>query len=366
MRHRVLMLLSNEYRPDARVEKEAMALRGSGWNVTVLAWDREQRNSMNEVMNGIIVSRVRTRAFKDKVGLVLNYPAFLLSIMRMGRRMECEVVHAHDLDTLLPGIILARLKGVPLIYDAHEHYAAMVAQNLPSSMVPIINLTERTLVKGADVVIVANHLVGAYLKPWFCGEPVIIMNCIDPITIDVRKPDRSEILILYGGSLEPLRYIEELIRTTKESTSIRLRIAGDGSLKRLVEEAARSNDRVQFLGFLSHDNILMEMAMADVIPIMLDPVNENNRIATPIRLLESMALGVPVIVTKGTLSADIVSETGCGLVVNYDIHEFQVALDLLKDPEIRRRMGEKGKQAASDKYNWNVMKGRLMEIYSAL
>ena len=36
----VVMLLTNDFVSDPRVEKEAVALIGAGWDVTVLAWDR--------------------------------------------------------------------------------------------------------------------------------------------------------------------------------------------------------------------------------------------------------------------------------------------------------------------------------------
>ena len=41
MSHRVAMLLSNAFRPDPRVLKEARSLAQAGYDLTVIAWDRE-------------------------------------------------------------------------------------------------------------------------------------------------------------------------------------------------------------------------------------------------------------------------------------------------------------------------------------
>ena len=38
---RVLMLLSNPYRPDPRVQREMEALATSGYQVSLLCWDRQ-------------------------------------------------------------------------------------------------------------------------------------------------------------------------------------------------------------------------------------------------------------------------------------------------------------------------------------
>ncbi len=68
------------------------------------------------------------------------------------------------------------------------------------------------------------------------------------------------------------------------------------------------------------------MAQADVIIAMLDPSNHNNRIGTPNRMFEAMAVGTPVLVSKGTLSGEIVESAGAGLAIEWSVSSFQEAL----------------------------------------
>ncbi len=170
---RVLMLLSNEYRPDVRVEKEAKALIGSGRSVTILSWDRNHKRQPDEMVEGVTVHRIRTRQFSDKKGLVFNFASFLFASLRRANEGNYDVVHAHDLDTLLLGVLISRLKGIPLIYDAHEHYADMVSQDLPQPVARCFDLIERALVTQATQVIVANPGHYDYLKEWSNGDPVV-------------------------------------------------------------------------------------------------------------------------------------------------------------------------------------------------
>src|SRR5690349_19713297 len=44
------------------------------------------------------------------------------ALVRRARLVEADIVHAHDLDTLPAGWLLARRRNARLVYDAHELY----------------------------------------------------------------------------------------------------------------------------------------------------------------------------------------------------------------------------------------------------
>ena len=52
------MLLSNPFRPDVRVYKEAISLIKGGYDVTVVAWDREMKYLTEERSDGINILRI--------------------------------------------------------------------------------------------------------------------------------------------------------------------------------------------------------------------------------------------------------------------------------------------------------------------
>ena len=65
------MLLSNEFRPDPRVAREAEALARTGHQVTVVAWDRQGRLSPHEEVDGYQVERVQNvRSIRELVEIV--------------------------------------------------------------------------------------------------------------------------------------------------------------------------------------------------------------------------------------------------------------------------------------------------------
>jgi glycosyltransferase involved in cell wall biosynthesis len=108
------------------------------------------------------------------------------------------------------------------------------------------------------------------------------------------------------------------------------------------------------------------MAAADGVLCLLDPGNENNVIGTPNRMFEAMAVGVPSVVTKGTLSGDMVTEAGCGIAIDWSLASFRELVELLEDGELMNGMGENGRRAAEAQYNWEEMRSRLVRAYSLL
>jgi hypothetical protein len=62
MPKRVLMLLSNPFLPDPRVEKEATALIDAGFHVKILAWDRGKKKPQVTKEKGIDDQRIWTNS----------------------------------------------------------------------------------------------------------------------------------------------------------------------------------------------------------------------------------------------------------------------------------------------------------------
>jgi glycosyltransferase involved in cell wall biosynthesis len=365
MAKKVLMLLSNPFLPDPRVEKEAIALGQAGHEVTVLAWDRKGEKEPSFAGEGFRVIRVPTRISRGR--FFLGLPIFSIKAVWKGLRSDCQVVHAHDFDTLPQAAFLAKMKGAKLVYDAHEHYAKMIMLDMPSFVANMIDRWEYRLVGKVDLLIAANDPILDHLLPNTKGEKVVVMNCIDlPITPPARSQARDKVVLFYGGALEPGRYILELLEAVKRDEGCVLRIAGRGRYEPQVREAAIQCPRISFLGYVDQRAIVQETSEADAVVSLLDPSNENYRIATPVKLLEAMAVGVPVITTRGTLTAKIVEEEGCGITLDWSPEDFLSAVDRLRDEASWRKMSSNARKAADERYNWKVMRERLLRVYEVL
>jgi glycosyltransferase involved in cell wall biosynthesis len=83
------------------------------------------------------------------------------------------------------------------------------------------------------------------------------------------------------------------------------------------------------------------------------------------KILEAVMCGLPIITN---IAHEIVKDTGCGVIVEYDnAEQIKKAIISLRDnPELRKRLGDSGRKAFLEKYNWTIMEEKLYKIYEDL
>jgi len=91
----------------------------------------------------------------------------------------------------------------------------------------------------------------------------------------------------------------------------------------------------------------------------------NNRRTIPLKLLEYMAAGKPVVASAIGFIATIVRESGCGVLVPWDdpaAHAEALAA-LLADPKEQQRLGAAGRAAVRARYSWASEGETLVRLY---
>ncbi len=84
-------------------------------------------------------------------------------------------------------------------------------------------------------------------------------------------------------------------------------------------------------------------------------------------VLEAMAQGCPVVVTREVGAASIVEQSGAGLVVDGDAAALAEALRrLLGDDGLRAEMGRRGRATAVTGYSWEAVAGRMKAQYESV
>lgn len=368
------MLLTNPHRPDPRVLREAKALIEEGIEVDLVAWDREGGRSAEAVEDGIRVHRLGPRAgYRSAAGSALRLPRFWFRALRRARTLNFDIVHSNDFDTLPLGLILSKLHGKKLVYDAHDLYAKMVWAEV-GECARVLWPFERWMAHRADRIITTSEGFAAALGKGMGGEPVVVTNSPDASSLTGSDPMalRAEkglagLVVSYFGTLEPGRFVEELVSSFEPSDGVTVVIGGSGTLREVVERAVERNHSVRYLGHVRPEEALLIESASDVIAAMQDPKIPNNQENVPIKILEAMACGRPVITADGMYASKLVRDSGCGLVVPYDRDAFRKAVLSLK--ESRERLADMG--AAGRKYfdahlSWERSRERLLEVYRTL
>lgn len=368
-----LMLLANPYRPDPRVQLEAKALTDAGHRVTILAWSRDTGRREAGQDGAVSIVRVGPRCpFRSAARMLTRLPRYWLAAMRASRKIEFDIVHCHDLDTLPVGLLIGLARRKRVLYDAHELYAAMVKDDVGMWYRPL-KMFESWLVRRADAVITVSEALADELSKGRREKPAVVMTSPDvaPLTGAETRVVRetyglSGFVVSYLGSLEPGRFVEQMLEAFTPEDGVTLLVAGKGSLEGVVAEAARRGT-VRYVGSVSTGQALRLTAASDLVTAMMDPSNPNNVVGTPGKILNSMALARPYITTRGLRIAEMTERVGSGVVSGYDRGSFrEEVLRVRKNPKTLVEMGRRGRSHFEAQFSWAKSRGELLEAYGRL
>ncbi len=369
-----LMLLSNPYRPDPRVLTEARALRGAGYEVSLIAWDREQSRPREADEDGVHIIRLGPMCpARYPTKILRRLPRFWSRALKASRGLRFDVVHAHDFDTLPLGMLIARLSGKPLLYDAHELYSKMIENEVGALSGPLW-LWERRCARRADTVITVSEALADELSLRRMERALVVSTSQDPSIL--RGADRKAVRDKYGmigftisylGSLEPGRFIEEFISSFGPGEKTMLIVGGSGTLQPLVAKESLHNSALRFIGTVDADEALRISWASDLVLAMMDPKNPNNVVGTPGKIINAMAVGRPLVTTKGLDIAKKVGEAGCGIVIPYSKAAFVEAIvKAAADTKGLEQMGQRGREYYEKMYSWERSREGLLKAYKAL
>jgi glycosyltransferase involved in cell wall biosynthesis len=375
------MLLSNAFRPDPRVAREAEGLTGAGHRITIVCWDRLAELPQRELYRGIEIIRVQNvRSVYGSGWRQLFYlPKFWREAIHSAFTLCPDAVHCHDLDTLPAGWWLKKQLGARLVYDAHEDYPAMMSLYLPSSLVGALSWLERFLLRRVDYTITASTIFADKLCARGVGPVLPIGNYhdlepFDAITTANVATTRAtlgladdDLIVAYIGGFSRNRELLPLIEAARHLPGVQVLLWGDGHQRMAVEAAAAQTPNVRYLGWLSADQVPVCMKVADAIYYCLKPDYPGSIYNAPNTLAQAMAASRPLIANDVGDLGRIVRETGCGMLVpDVTPDAIRQAIQMLRDPALRRRMGEAGREAAETRYNWNTAGRLLNRVYAEL
>ena len=367
--NRKIVHLTSAHSPfDIRIfHRECKSLAAAGYEVIVIA-----PHSCNEAQDGVGI-----RGFQSRKGKLARFTVSEWQIFKKALNERAAIYHFHDPDLVFVGLILRAL-GKKVIYDAHEF--------LPKDILSKHYLPPRFRPAVAN----AAGFVERWASIWFSGivsaTPAIASRLarVNRNTITAQNfptvkefdsshsTDSRKPLLAYAGGLAARRGIAEMVRAMGMLSAGReaiLELAGEfetPSDYRLVESLPGWS-RVRLRGILKRKEVRELLSAASIGLVLYQPL-PNHYEAGPHKLFEYMAAGLPMIASDFPLWRRIIEEAECGIVVDptqpaaiAEAIEF-----LLAHPDKAARMGECGRKAFQERYNWEGEEKKLLKLYESI
>ena len=404
-RLRVAMALYGDITYDSRVLREAETLARAGHDVTihslsgsapngspfrVVAWapDRSAalpggRRRDASAHSSRRIARIAASA-SWLVGYARNIRAW--GHWAVAAAGEVDVWHAHDLPALLAVGRLVR-PPVGLVYDSHEIFMdAGTGARLPTVLRRFLAAYEGLLARRAFALVTVNEAYAAVLERRLRPRRMIIVrNCPPRSSLSTMPAGlraaagvaSSRPLILYHGAFALHRGIEELAEAMLRPglEDAHLALLGLGDLRPVLEAFAvdpRFGGRVHVLDAVPPHELLAWVEEADVDVMALQPSTLNHYLCTPNKLWESLAAGVPVVVSDFPVMRRIVLDDPDGpLGRTCDPRDPGSIAEAIREvielePDERARLRTRCLRAAHERWNWEAESSRLVGLYTEL
>ena len=374
---------------DRRVIKEAKALSDAGYDVSVVIIGKKDDKYMR-FFGGIkvpivhIESKLSTLTMKnhyiDILEMELKY--FFLTLLRLLSE-DADVYHAHDFETLEVSFLASSLRNSLLVYDSHEFFLGSSQLYIIRTLrmrKPILKLKERIFSRAADAVITVNNSIARLLSETYgLNRVYVVRNTVDfspPKKTDILKKelglDSRDKIALYHGGLTLGRGLFNLIESAKFlKSNIKIVIMGYGplkdGLKRKIVDMGLS-DKVFIRDAVPYHKVVEYVASADIEVAPIENICLSYYLSTPNKIYEAIAAGIPFAVSDFPEMRKMAIDEDMGVVFDEkNPRSIAEAINtILSNEELYARKRKNVIKNFREKYNWDIDKKVLLDLYDSL
>lgn len=339
-----------------------------GVDVHVIAAGEKQED---REIDGVHVSLLESHSVKKRCVYPLLFTCKLLSHVRTFSDSEFDIIHVYHFPGSFFLPLFLRNKGRKWVFFTTSgpirggitSHAGWKLQAFESRFFDHIILRDKSHVsqfkyRKEKISIVP---IGADLSLFSPGESKIReMYGIDP----------EEFLFLYVGNLHPARRIETLIEAVgmvNKERSARLMVVGNGGtqiLKKYSEAAGMGH--VIFTGKVPHDDVPLYMRCCNVF-VSYVPRTPEFDIQPPLKTVEALACGLPVIATDTLGNRRFITHTENGFLTADDAVSLKNAMiELMENEALTEKLAKNAGKSVID-YDWRtIVKKMLLPTYEWL
>ncbi len=286
---RIYFTVTNDLTYDQRMHRICYSLAKNGYYVLLVGRDMPQSLPLTKKL----YSQKRLKCFFTKGALFYVEYNTRLFFFLLFKTMNA--VCAIDLDTILPCLLISKLKAIPRIYDAHEYFTELKEVHTRPGTKKIWTTVESFSVpQFQNCYTVSEGLAEAFQNVYKIKFETI-KNF--PVLIPVIHQPFANKYLFYGGAVNEGRGFEYLIPAMKY-IDCKLIIAGDGNYMPQLKELIKKNDvqnKVELLGMVLPQELRQLSEKATLGLCLAEKEGANQYLALPNKFLDYIHAALPQI-----------------------------------------------------------------------
>lgn len=406
MRRAVCIVSPGNLASNPRVLKEADALHGAGYDVTVIVCDyNEVLRQADDVIEAAVpwkvvrvprsfdeglTARAATALAQALSALGVAVPVGVAArsartpvaaLMRRAREVPADLYIAHYVAALPAAAVAARRHGALLGFDAEDfHSGEGTGAPGDAFRMRMIGIVERATLPSCTHVTAAAPLIGkAYAKRYGIAEPATVLN-VFPLSMAPPPPKASRAeegaplrAYWFSQTIGPDRGLQAFIQAmaqTKARVTLDIRGSnrwGHGDALLALAASLGIGESVKLLPMAPPGEMVRLAAEYDVGLSLETEVSENRRICLTNKIFTYLLAGVPVVMSdtpaQKLLAADLgLSARLCSLG---DPAGLAATLDALASPAVLAESSAIAWRLGRERYNWDREQDVLLQSVAA-
>jgi len=355
----------------------ARALSKDDIKVHVITPNKETKK---EILNNNLIVHWQKTIFKPFLRMPSFFNAIGKNYKKVIEKEKIDIIHSNECAGFLA---LGELPTLTIIH--HPAFCEFSNFGLIQSIVNLVDVyMERKVLKKSDRIIAVSHLTKNLLiskNPNLEDKVDVVGAGVDlerfrkisnPTVRDKYGIREDEILLFFPGGARGRRkgseILFEALSKLREEYNFKCIITGEsreiGWAKKFyknIKSLALEKDLI-LTGEIDYDELPKYYSASDIVvfPSLFEGFG--------IPVLEAMACGKPVITTRTGEIPYIITDFKNGLLINVNDSEslYEKIKFLIKNENVRMRLGKNGRKLVVEKYNWKMVAKGVKKIYQEL
>ena len=348
--------------------KECIGLVNKGYKVTLIA-----PHHRKEVVEGVEIEPLK----KTRNRFVRFFSNSWRVYSKVSRFAVVDIVHFHDPELILVGLLIKIRKCKNIIYDIHEDYVTAINQK--KYIPPLLrNFTAALFCKFEEKVSTYFSIVLAekYYSTRF-PQGIQILNYPQKSLfkeLAYMENDLTFPNLIYTGNVTEDRGAivhANIVNYIKDANVTYVGYCNEAIAEKIAT-ATGSSKRIKIIGVNTYIpfNIILDYYKREkwTAGLAIFPPTPHYFRKELTKLFEYMGAGIPVICSDFPAWKELIEKTGSGICVNPDsFREICDAINFLLDnPSEAHKMGEYGRKTILEKLNWENELDKLSALYERI
>ncbi|WP_312991346.1 glycosyltransferase family 4 protein [Chryseobacterium flavum] len=359
MRKKIIISAFSNLYTDQRIEKVCRTLHENGYQIELIGnnWNGAEKMERPYSFSRISLSSKTLKTAYFEFNWKLYHEL-------KNKADQYTILHANDIDALVPNYLISRKLNIPLIFDSHEIFSEMPAIQGKMSQ-KLWRYVEKTIIPKLTYMITASNSYAQWFQNKYKIMPVVVQNAPRRLNFNIEIPENHPKIILYQGAVNPFRGIDKVILAMRYLDHVVLKIAGDGPRKQEYENLVINENlqhKVQFLGKLNPEDLRNMTLSADCGMSIEENEGESYFYSLPNKVLDCIQARVPLILSDFPEMQNIKKRFDVGEIIKN--HTPEAIAEAIKTVLNNGRLSYQAElEKASEILCWENEEKKLLDIF---